>query len=373
MSGGIMIISIPREIKTEEFRVGMTPVGARELVRTGQTVIVESGAGEGSGFIDDEYRKAGAQISSREAVFQQAELIVKVKEPIASEYPLLREGVALFTYLHLAPNPDLTNLLLQKKITGLAYETLVRDGKLPLLAPMSEIAGRMAPLMAAFYLQKFKGGSGVLPTGVSGVRQGKIVVLGAGVVGTNAARVGVGLGMESVVINKDTIWLQRIDELFKGRVRTLPMTAHALEEEIVDADIVIGAVLVPGGRTPVLITRAMLKTMKKGSVIVDVAVDQGGCVETTHPTTHDNPVYEVDGVVHYCVANMPGAVALTSTLALTSSTLAYGLTIADLGLEEACRKNPALMLGLNVYGNAITCEGVAKAFNLAYTPAGTLL
>jgi alanine dehydrogenase len=360
-----MIIGIPREIKTEEFRVGMTPVGARELVRTGHTVIVESGAGEGSGFADEEYRKAGAGISARESVFQQTELIVKVKEPIASEYPLLREGVALFTYLHLAPNPDLTKLLLKKKITGLAYETLVRDNKLPLLAPMSEIAGRMAPLMAAFYLQKFKGGSGVLPTGVSGVRPGKIVVLGAGVVGTNAARVGVGLGMETVVINKDTIGLQRIDELFKGRVRTLPMTVHALEEEIVDADIVIGAVLVPGGRTPVLITRTMLKTMKKGSVIVDVAVDQGGCVETTRPTTHDDPVFMVDGIVHYCVANMPGAYPRTSTIALTNATLPYVKTIAEEGITKAVLEDPIIKSALNTYDGRIVNKALAASLGFA--------
>ena len=247
-----MIIGVPREIKTEEFRVGMTPVGARELAKNGHTVLIESGAGEGSGFSDDEYQRAGAEITDKDTVFLRAELVIKVKEPVAAEYPLLHEHVALFTYLHLAPNPELTGVLLEQHITGLAYETLERDGKLPLLAPMSEIAGRMAPLMAAFYLQKFKGGSGVLPTGVSGVRPGKIVVLGAGVVGTNAARVGTGLGMETVVINKDTAGLQRIDELFKGRVRTLPMTVHALEEEVKDADILIGAVLVPGGRTPVL-------------------------------------------------------------------------------------------------------------------------
>ncbi|HEY6010727.1 MAG TPA: alanine dehydrogenase, partial [Nitrospirota bacterium] len=318
-----MIIGIPREVKTEEFRVGMTPVGARELAKGGHTVLIESGAGDGSGFPDDDYRRAGAAVTDRNDVFRRAELVVKVKEPVSAEYALLRESSAIFTYLHLAPNPGLTRLLLEKRVTGLAYETLERDGRLPLLAPMSEIAGRMAPLMAAFYLQRFKGGSGVLPTGVSGVRPGTIVVLGAGVVGTNAARVGMGLGMETVVINKDTAGLQRIDELFKGRVRTLPMTVHALEEEIKNADILIGAVLVPGGRTPVLITREMLGMMKKGSVIVDVSVDQGGCVETSHPTTHDDPVYVVDGIVHYCVSNMPGAYPRTSTIALTNATLPY--------------------------------------------------
>ena len=360
-----MIIGVPKEIKTEEFRVGMTPVGVRELVLDGHTVLVEKAAGEGSGFSDDEYRKAGAETAARDIVFERAELLVKVKEPVSQEYPLLREGVALFTYLHLAPNPDLTKLLLQKKITGLAYETLVRDNKLPLLAPMSEIAGRMAPLMAAFYLQKFKGGSGVLPTGVSGVRPGKIVVLGAGVVGTNAARVGVGLGMETVVINKDIAGLQRIDELFKGRVRTLPMTTHALEEEIIDADIVIGAVLVPGGRTPVLIARAMLGTMKKGSVIVDVSVDQGGCVETSHPTTHDDPVFTVDGIVHYCVANMPGAYPRTSTIALTNATLPYVKTIAEEGITKAVQADPIVKSALNTYQGRIVNKALAESLGFA--------
>jgi alanine dehydrogenase len=359
-----MIIGVPREIKVEEFRVGLTPVGTRELVRGGHAVMVETDAGEGSGFSDDEYRRAGAELVHKETVWSKAELIVKVKEPVQPEYPLLREGCALFTYLHLAPNPGLIKLLLQKKVTGLAYETLERDGRLPLLAPMSEIAGRMAPLMAAFYLQKFKGGSGVLPTGVSGVRPGKILVLGAGVVGTNAARVGMGLGMETVVINKDTAGLERIDELFKGRVRTLPMTAHALEEEIVDADIVIGAVLVPGGRTPVLVTREMLTTMKKGSVIVDVAVDQGGCAETSRPTTHDDPVYEVEGIIHYCVANMPGAYPRTSTIALTNATLPYVKTIAQLGIEKAVQEDAVIRSALNTYHGKIVNKALAESMGV---------
>ncbi len=360
-----MIIGVPKEIKTEEFRVGLTPVGARELARGGHTVLVETDAGSGSGFFDEAYRKAGAETVPREAVFSRADLIVKVKEPVSSEYPLLREGVALFTYLHLAPNPELTRLLLAKKVTALAYETLERNNSLPLLAPMSEIAGRMAPLMAAFYLQKFKGGSGVLPTGVSGVRPGKIVVLGAGVVGTNAARVGMGLGMETVVINRDTAGLQRIDELFKGRVRTIPMTAHALEEEIADADIIVGAVLVPGGRTPVLITREMLGGMKKGSVIVDVSVDQGGCVETSRPTTHDDPVFVVDGIVHYCVANMPGAYPRTSTLALTNATLPYIKLLANMGVEKAIGQSAEIRSALNIYQGKITNKALAESMRVS--------
>jgi len=360
-----MIIGVPREIKIEEFRVGLTPVGARELARGNHMVLVETGAGVGSGFLNDAYRKAGAEIAERETVFSRAELIVKVKEPVSSEYPLLRDGVALFTYLHLAPNPELTRLLLDKHIAGLAYETLEHDGKLPLLAPMSEIAGRMAPLMASFYLQKFKGGSGVLPTGVSGVRPGKIVILGAGVVGTNAARIGMGLGMETVVINRDTTGLQRIDELFKGRVRTLPMTAHALDEEIVDADIIVRAVLVPGGRTPVLITREMLGTMKKGSVIVDVSVDQGGCIETSRPTTHDDPVFVVDGIVHYCVANMPGAYPRTSTLALTNATLPYIKLLANIGIEKAMAQSAGIRSALNTYQGKIMNAALAESMGLA--------
>ncbi len=356
-----MIIGVPKEIKTEEFRVGLTPAGARELVRDGHRVIIEQGAGVGSGFSDDGYLTAGASVAGREEVFAQADLIVKVKEPVAAEYGLLRTGAALFTYLHLAPNPGLTRVLLDKKIVGLAYETLEKDGKLPLLAPMSEIAGRMAPLMGAFYLQKFKGGSGVLPTGVSGVRPGKVLVLGAGVVGTNAARVAMGLGMETVVINRDPAGLQRIDELFKGRVRTLPLSSHAVEEEIRDADLVIGAVLVPGGRTPVLITREMLGSMKRGAVIVDVSVDQGGCVETSRPTTHDDPVFVVDGIVHYCVANMPGAYPRTSTLALTNATLPYVKILASRGIERAIAESAEIRSALNTYQGKITNKMLAES------------
>jgi len=356
-----MIIGVPKEIKAEEFRVGLTPIGVQDCTKDGHTILIETSAGAGSGFSDEEYRKAGAEIIDKQTLFQKADLIVKVKEPLASEYDLFRDEQSLFTYLHLAPNPELTRLLLAKHVSGLAYETLEHDGKLPLLAPMSEIAGRMAPLMAAFYLQKFKGGSGVLPTGVSGVRPGKIVILGAGVVGTNAARVGIGLGMETVVTNRATAGLQRIDELFKGRVRTLPMTAHTLEEEIVDADIIVGAVLVPGGRTPVLITRKMLGIMKKGSVIVDVSVDQGGCVETSRPTTHDDPVFVVDGIVHYCVTNMPGAYPRTSTLALTNATLPYVKLLANTGIEMAIAQSAEIRSALNTYQGKIMNTALAES------------
>ena len=360
-----MVIGIPKEIKTEEFRVGITPTGARELVRDGHRVIIETNAGQGSGFSDEEYRAAGAGTADRDTVFEQAALIVKVKEPLPQEYGLLKDSVALFTYLHLAPNPELAKVLLRKKITGLAYETLEKDGRLPLLAPMSEVAGRMAPLMAAFYLQRSKGGSGVLPTGVSGVRPGRMVVLGAGVVGTNAARVALGIGMETVVINRDPAGLQRIDEQFKGRVRTLPLTAHAVESEIREADIVIGAVLVPGGRTPILITRDMLGTMKRGSVIVDVSVDQGGCVETSRPTTHDDPVFEVDGIIHYCVANMPGAYPRTSTLALTNATLPYIKVIAAQGVNQAAQRDLIIRSALNTYQGKIVNRMLAESLGFA--------
>lgn len=356
-----MIIGIPREIKTEEFRVGITPFGVQELTREGHAVLIETGAGAGSGFSDGEYEKAGAGIVDKEQLFDRAELIVKVKEPLPSEYGLLAEERALFTYLHLAPNRELTEVLLRKKVTGIAYETLTRGGLLPLLAPMSEIAGRMAPLMGTYYLQKFKGGSGILSTGASGVKPGRIVILGAGVVGTNAARVAAGLGMETVIMNISAERLQRIDEMFLGKVKTLPLTHHTISEEILDADIVVGAVLVPGGRTPVLITREMLGTMKKGSVIVDVSVDQGGCVETAKPTTHDDPVYEVDGVVHYCVANMPGAYPRTATLALTNATLPYVKLLAGKGIRNAVQEDPVITSALNTYHGKIVNRALAES------------
>jgi alanine dehydrogenase len=362
-----MIIGVPREIKVEEFRVGITPFGVQDLVQEGHRVLIEINAGAGSGFPDGDYQKAGAEIVDNKDLFAQSELIVKVKEPIPAEYVLLKEGQALFTYLHLAPNRDLTEVLLRKKITSIGYETLMKDGTLPLLAPMSEIAGRMAPLMAVYYLQKFKGGSGILATGTSGVKPAKIVILGAGVVGTNAARIASNLGMETVVMNKGTERLQKIDEMFMGRVETLPVTAQTLAEEIRDADIIVGAVLVPGGRTPILITRQMLKTIKKGSVIVDVAVDQGGCIETSHPTTHDDPVYEIDGIIHYCVANMPGAYPRTSTLALTNATLPYVKIIATEGIKKSVQMDPIIRSALNTYHGKIVNRVLAES--LGFTTA----
>lgn len=342
-----MVIGVPKEIKIHEYRVGITPAGAAELMSGGHTVIVEQGAGEGSGFGDGEYREAGAEIIGRETLFARADLIVKVKEPLPAEYGLLRERQALFTYLHLAPNRKLTELLLAKRITALGYETLAKDGTLPLLAPMSEIAGRMAPLMGAFFCQRIHGGTGVLPGGMAGVRPARALILGAGVVGMNAALVANGLGMDTVVLNRGIDRLRRVEELFAGRVKTVVLSGQALREELRAADVVVGAVLVPGERTPLLIDRTMLATMKRGAVLVDVSVDQGGCAETTVPATHDKPVYTVDGVIHYTVANMPGAYPHTSTLALTNATLPYIRAIADWGIDGAIARDPALASAVN--------------------------
>lgn len=354
-----MIIGIPKEIKKEEFRVAVTPSGVRELRTSGHTVLIEIGAGAGSDFSDDEYHQADADVIDRKALFAKADLIVKVKEPLASEYDLLRDDQALFTYLHLAANRELTGLLLRKKIAAFAYETLETNGTLPLLAPMSEVAGRMAPLMGAYFLQKFRGGTGVLPSGVVGVRPAKAVILGAGVVGINAAHTAYGIGMDVVVLNRGIERLQKIEEIFMGRVRTLPLTPSNIESEIRDADLVIGAVLVPGGRAPILISRSQLKIMKRGAVIIDVAIDQGGCAETSRPSTHDNPVYTVDGIIHYTVANMPGAYPRTSTLALTNATLPYIKMIADRGIEKAA-DDPILRTALNMYQGKITHPVLAE-------------
>ncbi len=342
-----MIIGIPKEIKKAEYRVGLTPSGAGELKKDGHTVLIERGAGEGSGFLDSDYLEADADIVDRETLFKSSELIVKVKEPLPDEYHLFREGQAVFTYLHLAPNKGLINFLLQKKITGLAYETLERDGSLPLLIPMSEIAGRMAPLIGAFYLQRVHNGRGILFSGMPGVKPARLLIIGAGTVGTASARIGHGLGMEVTVINRGIERLRRIDELFSGNIRTVILNEYNLLKELREADIVIAAVLIPGARTPLIIKREMLQEMKRGSVIVDVSIDQGGCAETSRPTTHEEPVYEVDGVIHYCVSNMPGAYPRTSTIALTNATLPYIKKLAK-GIEEAI-KDPSIKSSLNTY------------------------
>ena len=360
-----MIIGVPKEIKKEEYRIAVTPAGVGELKQSGHTVLIESLAGKGSGFSDDDYLAVDADIVDKETLFKKSELIVKVKEPIPEEYAYFREGQAVFTYLHLAPNPQLTRFMLRNKITGLAYETLEKDNKLPLLVPMSEIAGRMAPLMGAFYLQMVHEGTGVLPSGVTTARPAKAVILGAGVVGFNAAGISARIGMDTVVLNRGVDKLRRIDELFMGIIKTLPLTVYNIREEIQDADIIIGAVLVPGGRTPVLLTRDMLKIMKPGAVIVDVAIDQGGCSETSKPTTHDNPVYKVDGIIHYTVANMPGAYPRTSTLALTNATLPYVKEIADRGIENAIQESAAIRSSLNTFKGEVANKTLADAMGIA--------
>lgn len=368
-----VIIGIPKEIKKEEYRVSVTPEGAEALKSDGHTILVESGAGNGCGYSDDEYLNADADIVDRGSLFKKAGLIVKVKEPLESEYDLIMEGQTIFTYLHLAPNRKLTNLLLKKKATAIGYETLEKDGALPLLAPMSEIAGRMAPLMGACFLQKVHGGSGILPTGTVGVRPAKAVILGAGVVGTNAARVSVGLGMDTVVLNKGIERLKSIDDSFKGAVRTLPLTEVNISKEIKTADVIICAVLVPGAKAPVLITRDMLKEMKRGSVIVDVSIDQGGCAETSRPTTHDAPVYEVDGIIHYAVANMPGAYPRTSTIALTNATLPYIRLIAGKGIEAAIMDDHSVRSAVNTFRGEIVCKPLADSIGALHRDIGEIL
>jgi alanine dehydrogenase len=358
--GANMIIGVPKEIKKQEYRVAITPAGAAELKKHGHTVLVETGAGTGSGFSDDGYLDADADIVEKNPLFENAELIVKVKEPLPEEYALLRKGQSLFTYLHLASNRELTAALMKRRVSAFGYETLVKDGVLPLLAPMSEVAGRMAPLIGSWYLQKVHGGTGVLPSGVSGVRPGRAVILGAGVVGTNAARIAFGIGMDVVVMNRSIEKLQRIDEAYRGQIRTLALTISTLAKEIVEADLIIGAVLIPGGKTPVLISRSMLRSMKKGSVIVDVSIDQGGCAETSRPSTHDDPVYEVDGVIHYTVANMPGAFPRTSTIALTNETLPYIMLLADMGAGKAA-KHEILKTALNIREGKITHAALASS------------
>lgn len=365
-----MIVAVPQEIKSHEYRVGLTPPGVRALTEEGHRVLVQTGAGLGSGISDEAYSAAGAQLVAEAAeLYARAELIVKVKEPLEPECGLLRPGQLLFTYLHLAPAPQLTQALLERQVTAIAYETVqLADGSLPLLHPMSEIAGRMAVQVGAHFLQREQGGKGVLLAGAPGVRAGRVVILGAGTVGANAARIAVGMGAEvtAVDINPDT--LEALDERYANRIHTLMANAHNIEETVARADLVIGAVLVTGARAPVLVDRKLIGAMERGSVIVDVAVDQGGCIETTRVTTHEAPVYEVDGVLHYGVANMPGAVSHTSTYALTNATLPYVRRLAALGLEEATRQDEALALGVNTQGGRLCNRQVAEATGLEYTP-----
>jgi alanine dehydrogenase len=364
-----MRIGVVKEIKPDEYRVALTPAGARELVQRGNEVLVETGAGAGSAFPDAAYEAAGARIASVDDVWSETELMLKVKEPIEPEYGRLREGLVLFTYLHIAADEPLTRALVESGITAVAYETVETDDRrLPLLAPMSEIAGRLAAQAGAYFLEKPLGGRGVLLGGVPGVASGSVLVLGGGMVGYNAALIALGLGANVTILERSIDRMRYLEEILGARVNLLMSSALQIEESVANADVVIGAVLIPGAVAPKLITRQMVREMKEGSVIADVAIDQGGCVETARPTTHSDPVYMVDGVTHYCVANMPGAVPVTSTQALTNATLPYVEEIAMYGLREAIAHDPALARGVNVLDGKITYEAVADAHGLDYTP-----
>ena len=366
-----MKIGLPREIKKEEYRVGLTPSSAGEYISRKHQVLVEVGAGVGSGFPDEAYAEKGCEIvKDRQKLFDRADMIVKVKEPLEEEYNLFHEGQILYTYLHLAPDRSLTEALLTKKVKAVAYETVMeKDGSLPLLIPMSQIAGRLAIQEGAKYLEKSFGGRGILLGGVPGIPKGKVVIVGGGISGTNACKMAVGLGAHVTILDISARRLSEIDDIFDGQVQTLYSNSYNIENSLRDADLIIGAVLIPGAAAPKLIKRQHLKLMKPGAVIVDIAVDQGGCVESTHPTCHSNPVFIEEGIVHYCVANMPGAVSLSSTLALTSVTNRYGLIIADNGLDKALAKNKAIRSGLNCRDGKLTNKAVAEAHGLPFTEA----
>jgi alanine dehydrogenase len=370
-----VIVGIPKEVKDNEYRVAATPEGVRELVDAGHTVLIEEGAGLGSSLREDRYKRAGAEfVSSAEDVWRGANMILKVKEPQPSEYELMKEGQILFTYLHLAANRDLTEELIRRKVEAVAYETVqLADGRLPLLAPMSEIAGRMAPHVVAHLLEKEYGGRGVLMGGVSGVRPARVLVLGAGMAGANAAWIAAGMEAEVLVLDKNLDKLRFIDQIQKGRIVTLMSDRLTLEQRVREADAVIGSVLLPGAKAPVIVSEEMVASMRPGSVIVDIAIDQGGCVATSHMTTHSDPTYLVHDVVHYCVGNMPGAVPNTSTYALTNVTLPYAFDIAGRGLEEAVRADGVLAGGVNVYAGSVTNEGVAVAHGIEFTPLHELI
>ncbi len=365
-----MIIGVPKEVKDNEYRVGMTPTGVAMLVRAGHGVIVQSGAGVGSGFSDKEYQDAGATISQDAAdVWNKSQLVYKVKEPQAAEYKLLREGLILYTYLHLAAEPEVTKQLLDHKVTAIAYETVQLDnGSLPLLNPMSEVAGRMAIQIAARFLERENGGRGILLGGVPGVKPAEVVVVGGGIVGINAARVATGMGAHVTIIDNNLDRLRYLDDVLHGSYSTLASNPMNIADAVAHADAVIGAVLIAGAKAPKLVTREMVNKMKPGSVIVDVAIDQGGCVETAKPTKHSEPTFAVNGVIHYCVTNMPGAVPRTSTIALSNATLPYALKIANQGVMAALKADPALARGLNTLGGSVTCKPVAEAHGYKYVP-----
>ena len=365
-----MKVGIPKEIKNNENRVGMTPSGVAELVKHGHSVVVQHTAGEGSGFSDDEYKRAGASILANiEDVYAEAEMIVKVKEPIEPEYKLIRKGQVLFTYFHFACDRPLTDAMLQSGATCIAYETVEKDDRsLPLLIPMSEVAGRMATQNGAYYLQKTKGGKGKLMAGVPGVKPVKVLVLGGGTVGEAAARIAAGMGADVTISDVSLPRLKQLAAELPANVHTLYSSEHNIRKELPDVDVVIGSVLIPGDAAPKLITRDMLSLMEPGTVLVDVAIDQGGCFETSRPTTHSEPSYIIDGIVHYAVANIPGAVPNTSTTALTNATLRYALALADKGWQQACRDDKSLLRGVNIVGGKCTYEAVAKVWGLPYTP-----
>ncbi|MBI2550146.1 alanine dehydrogenase [Candidatus Woesearchaeota archaeon] len=365
-----MIIGTVKEIKTGENRVGLTPAGAGVLVKNGHTVLVEAGAGRNSGFSDEEYAKQGAQLVLTAAdVWKKADMVIKVKEPLQPEFEHLREGLILFTYLHLAAEPEVTRQLLQRKVAGVAYETVeLEDGSLPLLTPMSEVAGRMAVQVGMHYLERTYGGSGKLLAGVPGVMPATVTIIGSGVVGINAAKMAHGLGAKTIIMGRNLNELRRIDDIFGGQVITLASNPHNIENAVVQSDLVVGGVAITGAAAPKLVTRDMIRKMRPGSVVVDVSIDQGGSFETSRPTSHANPVYVEEGVIHYCVTNMPGAVPNTSTHALTNATLPYALKIANMGLVAAAKKDAALANGINTYQGKLTNEAVAEALKLKYEP-----
>jgi alanine dehydrogenase len=361
-------IGVAKEIKADEYRVALTPAGALELVNAGHEVQVEAGAGVGSSFPDEAYERVGARIVSVDDVWERSDMVLKVKEPIASEYGRLREGLILFTYLHIAADEPLTRALLESGITAVAYETVEVGRTLPLLAPMSEVAGRLASQAGAYFLEKPLGGRGLLLGGVPGVAPGRVVIVGGGVVGYNAAVIALGLGAQVTILERSIDRMRHLEEVLSGRVTLLMSSSLQIAASVEDADLVIGAVLIPGARAPKLVTREMIAGMKEGAVVVDVAIDQGGCFETSHPTTHADPVYVVDGVTHYCVANMPGGVPITSTKALTNATLPYVEAIANHGLAAAVAGDPALAKGVNVVAGKLTYEAVAEAHDIDFTP-----
>jgi alanine dehydrogenase len=370
-----MLIGCPTEIKPQEFRVGLTPAATMEAVNHGHEVIIQTGAGVAAGFMDDDYTAAGARIVQTAAeIYETAELIVKVKEPQTAERPLLREGQVLFAYLHLAPDPEQTRDLLKSGATCIAYETVTdARGGLPLLAPMSEVAGRLAPQVGAYSLQKVNGGRGVLMGGVPGVAPARVTIIGGGVVGTHAARIAAGMGAQVTVLDRSLERLRYLDEVFRNDVRTLYASTANTADAVAQSDLVIGAVLIHGATAPKLVSRAQLSTMKPGAVIVDVAIDQGGCFETSKPTTHADPIYEVDGIIHYCVGNMPGAVARTSTIALGNATLPFMLALANKGWKAACLDDPHLRKGLNIHAGQLTYAAVGEALNIPVVDAATLV